>query len=1000
MLTIMKQLLLTLLVACTAFGIWAQPILVGHRGSGYGLENSEESFKKGIELGYQYLETDVKFSKDLKLVCSHDDNTTRLGGTKTLATSTLEELQSETLSQTRNGVKYTGRLCSMKEYLEICKEGGVGALIELKWTDGINSNDCSRIPLLIEQIEEVGMRKNCIILTSMKPCLEYIRTNYPDIELQFLTGQYWSNHFDWCVQWNIDVDIEAGWFDKSTVQKYHDKNLKVNMWTTNDEAGYKTYGNMGCDFITTDRIDGHNLPELNADINFPPNTVDYPNSSYNPEIKSNYDIDDITLSEYPTALAELNVKRAVKSADGWYVLAIDADNSPSLFYIANGEGEPYKMSLDGLTDGDIVLNNIAITADGKLVGCNLTIVSTDESTTRPWKTYIWDTPQSTAREFISTSIFSEAGNWSNGVIGNSFAVSGLEKDLKIYTTSRSISGTTYRVCGYETKNGELVNAVYALGDTYTADNWGDFDICVSPWSRNNIIVSAPGKQAKEYTFEWSGTRLPLSEYATFDNSDPTMLSNSASFVRYGAKIYALVPQEKIGASGLTAAIYDATSGISSIFSVTDSFNVCDSKPGYTASSIRTLESGNNPISIFIENVGIISANFAPVEPEPEPEDLKLQLDRLWIMSNTTGNHPGNIDGTDAQQGTAVNGRFFINNCNEKLIHIFDENGHIGTIPGGAGWGCARDDVGNIIVRNDKLTGNSHSFIIYPADVDISNPGSPIELTVDVPLSGQTNFINASGDVLNNGGYIYLFPNGQAAINIIEVANGQLSNVYMSSDISYQGSTAGYIYPLNNDRENWFYQVRSNAINRYSGGVNTEFMGGRTGTSAPQRNTSVGFAVIKQGGNYILIHNSGASYKGGFTVRDITMDKVIASVDPIGTLGYETGGNYSVGNWSIVECLGKSHYLVYQYCPANGIALYRLHNPDESGIETAEVVDNTNTIFTDGNDIAAPGANMISVYDLSGKALMTVKGDSANIGHLADGIYIVRTDLGTSRKIAH
>ena len=177
----------------------AKPIFVGHRGSLYGLENSVESFTNGAKMGYQYLETDIKVTKDLQFVCTHDDDLTRLGGTLSIASSTLEQLQAEPLSQTRGGVAYTGRLCSAKEYLDVCRQYNVRPLIELKWATGINSNDCSNIPLLIKFIEEQGFRDKCIILTSMKPCLEYIRKNYPDITLQFLTGQYWANHFDWCV---------------------------------------------------------------------------------------------------------------------------------------------------------------------------------------------------------------------------------------------------------------------------------------------------------------------------------------------------------------------------------------------------------------------------------------------------------------------------------------------------------------------------------------------------------------------------------------------------------------------------------------------------------------------------------------------------------------------------------------------------------------------------------------------------------------------------------
>ena len=260
----MRRLLALTLLSCAAISaLWASsPILVGHRGSGYGLENSEESFRFGANTGYRYLETDVKFTADSVLVCTHDNDTKRLGGTKELAASTFDELRSEPLIQKRRGLTYAGHLASMPEYLEICKETGAYPLIELKWTEGINPKDTSRIPMLIKQIDEAGMLDKCIILTSMKSCLEYIRSNWPDVKLQFLTGQYWANHFDWCAEWGIDVDIQAGYFDKATVDKFHDKGLQVNVWTVNTLGDYIKYTRMGCDFITTDRLDPDDLPQL------------------------------------------------------------------------------------------------------------------------------------------------------------------------------------------------------------------------------------------------------------------------------------------------------------------------------------------------------------------------------------------------------------------------------------------------------------------------------------------------------------------------------------------------------------------------------------------------------------------------------------------------------------------------------------------------------------------------------------------------------------------
>ena len=104
-----------LLLGLAVLPVFARPKFVGHRGSGYGVENTALSFQTGVDLGYDFLETDVKFAKGDVLVCTHDDSTKRLGGTKAIASSTLEELQGETLRQRRAGTDWTGHICSMRE---------------------------------------------------------------------------------------------------------------------------------------------------------------------------------------------------------------------------------------------------------------------------------------------------------------------------------------------------------------------------------------------------------------------------------------------------------------------------------------------------------------------------------------------------------------------------------------------------------------------------------------------------------------------------------------------------------------------------------------------------------------------------------------------------------------------------------------------------------------------------------------------------------------------
>ena len=265
----MKRLLLTMLtIACVA-SAWAwKPTFIGHRGSYKGVMNTVESYTNGVEYyGYQGLECDVRVTSDGYYVISHDETTNAVGGNLTVASSTLAQLQAEEYTQTRGGVTYTGHICTVAEYLDICREKNVIPVIELKWTTGINSNDMSKFPGLAALIEEKGLTDKAYILTSMRPSLEYVRTNYPALKCQFLCNSNWETYFDWIVQWNLMPSIEAGCFDKYTVKRFHDKGLDVAVWTVNSAANYKLYGEMGVKMMTCDYLMPSDMSDL-ADIDW------------------------------------------------------------------------------------------------------------------------------------------------------------------------------------------------------------------------------------------------------------------------------------------------------------------------------------------------------------------------------------------------------------------------------------------------------------------------------------------------------------------------------------------------------------------------------------------------------------------------------------------------------------------------------------------------------------------------------------------------------------
>lgn len=250
-----KNNLITILLALmSAVVVTAQTRFVGHRGSIWGVENTREAFINGANAGYDYLECDLRVTADGTLVLSHDETTSRMGGNLTVAESTIEQLKAENYSQTRNGNTYNGSICTLAEYLDICAEYNVLPVIELKWSTGINNNDCSNIYRLVELLETKGFRKKCVILTSMRDCLDYIHKNYPDLQLQFLAKTDCIEMFDQCTANNMDVDIRRDCVDQSIIDLYHAAGRLVNVWTVNDINECRKLIEMGCDFITTDSI--------------------------------------------------------------------------------------------------------------------------------------------------------------------------------------------------------------------------------------------------------------------------------------------------------------------------------------------------------------------------------------------------------------------------------------------------------------------------------------------------------------------------------------------------------------------------------------------------------------------------------------------------------------------------------------------------------------------------------------------------------------------------
>ena len=261
-------MLLMLAFATEAFA-W-KPILIGHRGSSSGVENTEQAFINGAKIhGCQALECDVKVTSDKQYVCWHDDIITLAGNNCTIYTNTLAKVQSLTLRQTNNGVTYTGKICTVDRYLEICKQYDVIPVIELKAASGIYYSDMSNFPGLYALIEKHGLVDKAIILTSMQESLQYVRKNYPKLKCQYLVYYITTDRINWCKNNGCDLSTcfyytSSNYVTQALMTQAHNAGLKVSLWTMNSLSDYKKYAAYGANYITSDDFVYSELPELSG----------------------------------------------------------------------------------------------------------------------------------------------------------------------------------------------------------------------------------------------------------------------------------------------------------------------------------------------------------------------------------------------------------------------------------------------------------------------------------------------------------------------------------------------------------------------------------------------------------------------------------------------------------------------------------------------------------------------------------------------------------------
>ena len=241
-----------LAVNCYQPPLLQAPIVMGHRGSIYGVENTLPAVEAAAQYGADYAEVDIQLTADGVPVAVHDSNLWRLAG-QLLEVSDLTWEELRALSFT-DGSSYaqSGHPASLEELIQFClaDSGGMGLLIELKPESGQGE---ALARAILELVEEYNFGERAMFMSLDYPCLTVIHQAHPDWWVGYCA--YASAGDIDATIWQYDIDflaVEENLVSNRLATQARELGLPVYVWTVYDTDKMEQYLQMGITGLITD----------------------------------------------------------------------------------------------------------------------------------------------------------------------------------------------------------------------------------------------------------------------------------------------------------------------------------------------------------------------------------------------------------------------------------------------------------------------------------------------------------------------------------------------------------------------------------------------------------------------------------------------------------------------------------------------------------------------------------------------------------------------------
>jgi len=229
-----------------------KPLCIAHRGKhDKYFENTLNAFKDAARGDYFGIETDIHLTKDNYWVVHHDPDFLSDGKKYVISEMNKEDLLKLHLDNNQNDED--AYIPTFEEYLKIVKESGKRPIIEIK----PKNPKGKYLKQLVKYIDEcMGIDNVHFIAFYPWPLIKLRNKYHKRVHLQMLLEEgHYKMLQKWAKFFKMDIDIECKLLTQEIVDKFHKKNLKVNVWCVDENDELRKFEEMGVDYITTNVFD-------------------------------------------------------------------------------------------------------------------------------------------------------------------------------------------------------------------------------------------------------------------------------------------------------------------------------------------------------------------------------------------------------------------------------------------------------------------------------------------------------------------------------------------------------------------------------------------------------------------------------------------------------------------------------------------------------------------------------------------------------------------------